>query len=103
MRALDGGFILVPMSELLADVAAVALVLHIGMMAVAVWRIWRGETIADRLVGVDLVTTLLMSILVLLSIIQRDSIYIDLALALAALGFISTIALAKYLADEQMF
>ena len=91
------------MVELLTEVAAIAMLLHVGMMAVVVWRIWRGETVADRLVGVDLVTTLLISILILLSITQRDSIYIDLALALAALGFISTIALAKYLADEQMF
>ena len=91
------------MVELLREVATVAIALHVGMLAIAVWRIWRGETVADRLVGVDLITTLLISILVLLSIIQRDSIYIDLALALAALGFISTIALAKYLADEQMF
>ena len=91
------------MVELLREVATVAIALHVGMLAIAVWRIWRGETVADRLVGVDLITTLLISILILLSIIQRDSIYIDLALALAALGFISTIALAKYLADEQMF
>lgn len=91
------------MRELLLDVAAIALVFHVGMMAVAVWRIWRGETVADRLVGVDLVTTLLLSTFILLAIIQVDSIFIDLALALAALGFISTVALAKYLADEQMF
>jgi len=91
------------MRELLMDVASVALVLHIGMLGVVVWRIWRGETIADRLIGVDLVTTFLLSTLVLLSIIQRDSLFIDLALALAALGFISVIAMAKYLADEQMF
>lgn len=91
------------MRELLLDVAAIAMVFHVGMMAVAVWRIWRGETVADRLVGVDLVTTLLLSTFILLSIIQVDSIFIDLALALAALGFISTVALAKYLADEQMF
>lgn len=91
------------MNELLRDVASTALVIHIGMLAVVVWRIWRGQTVGDRLVGVDLVTTLLISILVLLSIIQRDSLFIDLALALAALGFISTVAMAKYLADEQMF
>ncbi len=91
------------MVELLTQVAAVAMLLHVAMLAVVVWRIWRGETVADRLVGVDLITTLLISIFIILSIIQSNSIYIDLALALAALGFISTIALAKYLADEQMF
>ena len=32
-----------------------------------------------------------------------DKIHIDVALGLAALGFISVIALAKYVADEQVF
>ena len=69
------------MVELLTQVAAVAMLLHVAMLAVVVWRIWRGETVADRLVGVDLITTLLISIFIILSIIQSNSIYIDLALA----------------------
>jgi multisubunit Na+/H+ antiporter MnhF subunit len=81
----------------------IALVLHIVMVAVAAWRIWRGENIADRLIGVELITTLTMAVLVLLGLIQRDSVYMDIAIALAALGFVTTIALAKYLADEQLF
>lgn len=91
------------MSTVLTITFNIALILHIVMVAVAVWRIWRGENVADRLIGVELITTLLMAILVLLALIQRDSIYMDVAIALAALGFITTIALAKYLADEQMF
>ncbi len=87
----------------MSEVTAIVLVIYLVLLAAAVWRLWRGRTVADRLIGVDLVTTLLLSLLVLLSIIQRDSIFLDLALALAALGFITTLALAKYLADEQMF
>jgi len=44
-----------------------------------------------------------MAYLVLLSLISQRIIYIDLALALAVLGFVGTIALAKYVADDQMF
>ncbi|MBK8985986.1 MAG: MrpF/PhaF family protein [Chloroflexi bacterium] len=44
-----------------------------------------------------------MAILVLLALINRDSIYIDVAIGLAALGFIGTMALAKFVADEQIF
>ena len=91
------------MIDLLQNVAGIALILHIVMLAIAVWRVWRGENMADRLIGVDLVTTLLLATLVLLAILMRDSIYVDLALALAALGFISVIAVAKYMADEQIF
>ena len=53
--------------------------------------------------GADLLGTLTLAILVLIALIDRDSIYIDVALGLAALGFIGIIALAKYVADEQMF
>jgi multisubunit Na+/H+ antiporter MnhF subunit len=73
------------------------------LIGVALWRIWRGDNIVDRLIGADLVTVLTLAVLVIIALITRNSIYIDVALALAALGFIGTIALAKYIADEQMF
>ena len=91
------------METLFSAVLYISLVIHIVMIAIAVWRVWRGENVIDRLLGAELVSTLMLAILVLISLIFRDSIYIDVALGLGALGFISTIALAKYVADEQMF
>ncbi len=91
------------METLLSAVLYISLVIHILMIAIAVWRVWRGENVIDRLLGAELISTLMLAILVLISLIFRDSIYIDVALGLGALGFISTIALAKYVADEQMF
>lgn len=91
------------MDQLLTAVLGISLALHTVMVAIAVWRIWRGENAADRLLGVELVTTLLMAILILLSLMLESSIFIDIAIALAALGFVSTIVLAKYMADEQMY
>ncbi|MFN2221419.1 MAG: monovalent cation/H+ antiporter complex subunit F [Chloroflexota bacterium] len=89
--------------DILTVALYVSLLLHVIMIGVAVWRVWRGENVIDRLIGTDLVSTLFLSVLVLISLIYRESIYIDVALGLAALGFISVIALAKYVADEQMF
>ena len=80
-----------------------SLMIHITLIGIALWRVWRGENIVDRLIGADLITTITLAILVILAVIDRNSIYIDVALGLAALGFIGTIALAKYIADEQMF
>jgi multisubunit Na+/H+ antiporter MnhF subunit len=91
------------MATILTYVLYLALMVHIGLLAVVLWRVWRGENVIDRLTGADLLSTLTLSILVLLALIERDSIYVDVALGLAALGFIGTIALAKYVADEQMF
>jgi multisubunit Na+/H+ antiporter MnhF subunit len=72
-------------------------------MAVAFWRVWRGENVIDRLMGLDLLGILTLAVLVLLALIFRRIIYIDVAMGLAALSFVGTIALAKYIADEQMF
>lgn len=91
------------LSTVLLIVLYAALVIHIALIGIALWRVWRGENIVDRLIGADLITTITLAILVILAVIDRNSIYIDVALGLAALGFIGTIALAKYIADEQMF
>jgi multisubunit Na+/H+ antiporter MnhF subunit len=91
------------MATILNVVLYLALIVHIVLIGIALWRVWRGENVIDRLIGFDLTGVLTLAILVLVSLIEQDSIYIDVALGLAALGFISTIALAKYVADEQMF
>ncbi len=91
------------LSTILQFALYLALVIYVVLVGAALWRVWRGDNIVDRLLGVDLVTILTLGILVILALITRNSIYIDVALGLAALGFISTIALAKYIADEQMF
>lgn len=91
------------MDQILTIVLYISLLLHMIMVGVAVWRLWRGENVVDRLIGFELIATLTLAILVLTSLIAQRSIYIDVALGLAALGFVSTIALAKYTADEQIF
>lgn len=91
------------MENILNAALLIALTLHLLMVSIAIWRVWRGENVIDRLIGVDVVSTLFLAILVLVALIYRDSIYLDVALVMGALGFIGTIALAKYVADEQMF
>jgi multisubunit Na+/H+ antiporter MnhF subunit len=91
------------MATILTYALYLSLIVHIGLLAVVLWKVWRGDNIIDRLMGADLLGTLTLAVLVLLALIERDSIYVDVALGLAALGFISIVALAKYVADEQMF
>ena len=91
------------MHNLLLIVSYFSLAVHTLLIAVAIWRVWRGENVVDRLIGVELVSTLTLAVLVLVALISRESIYIDVALALGALGFIGTIALTKYAVDERMY
>lgn len=91
------------MQNLLTLVLEISLAIHILMIAVCVWRVWRGENAIDRLIGADLLSTLVLAILVLVALILVDSIYLDVALALAVLSFIGTISLAKYIAEQSVF
>lgn len=91
------------MSEVLLTLPYITLIIHILLIAIAVWRVWRGENVIDRLIAVDLSSTLFLAVTVIIALISGDSIYIDVALVLAALGFISTVALSKYIATEKMF
>ncbi|NKQ34730.1 MAG: hypothetical protein HF973_03845 [Chloroflexi bacterium] len=91
------------MATILITTLYISLAIHVFLIGIAVWRVWRGENSIDRLISTDLVTTLILAVLVLISLILRDSIYIDVALGLGALSFIGTVALAKFLADEKMF
>ena len=91
------------MAEIYNFVLYSALFIYVLLVALVVWRVWRGENAIDRLIGAELTGTLILAVLVLVSLINRDSIYIDVTLGLAALGFIGTIALARYIVDESVF
>jgi multicomponent Na+:H+ antiporter subunit F len=81
----------------------IVLAAHLLMGLVAAWRVWRGENGVSRLAGLDLAGTLTIAILIIISIIRANTIYIDVAIAAAALSYISTIALAKYISDHRVF
>ena len=91
------------MNSLLDITIWIVLVAHLLMALVAAWRVWRGENGVNRLAGLDLASTLTIAILVIISIIRANIIYIDVAIAAAALSYISTIALAKYISDHRVF
>lgn len=80
-----------------------ALIVHIALIAVCVWQVWRGENVVARLIGADLTGTLILAVLVLVALLQQQSLYLDMALGLAALSAVGTLALAKYIADQRMF
>lgn len=91
------------MQNLLTLVLEISLAIHILMIAVCIWRVWRGENAIDRLIGADLLSTLILAILVLVALILSNSIYLDVALGLAVLSFIGTISLAKYIVNQSVF
>jgi multicomponent Na+:H+ antiporter subunit F len=60
-------------------------------------RVVPGPTIFDRLTGIGIIgTNSILFILLLGAIVGRLDMYVDVSIALAAIGFIMLLALAKY-------
>lgn len=77
--------------------------LWIGMGAVTLtvilcgWRLLRGPTIADRVLALDTLYLSLVALVVLLGLHWHTPLLFEAALIVALLGFVGTVALARYL------
>lgn len=60
-------------------------------------RFIKGPTAADRMLAVDQIDNLACLMLVFYSLYTGRSIYLDIAIVTALLGFISTVFVARYL------
>jgi multicomponent Na+:H+ antiporter subunit F len=63
----------------------------------AVWRLLTGPSVADRVVSLDMVTSLLVVFLVIFTMATGERAYIYVAIALALIGFLATVAFARFL------
>jgi multicomponent Na+:H+ antiporter subunit F len=77
----------------------VGLVVSATVTLVAGYRVIRGPTTPDRVVGLDTIGTNVVAIAVLFAIQSGSGFFVDVALVLAIIGFISTIAVARYVTD----
>lgn len=65
-------------------------------LLLAIIRLVRGPTLPDRILALDLITTLAMGFIVSVAILTGFYLYLDIAIALALVGFLSTVALSRY-------
>ena len=74
----------------------IALILLGLALLVSVVRIIIGPTLGDRVLALDLMTVVAMGFIGAIAIRTGQMLYLDIAIALALLGFLATIALARY-------
>lgn len=60
------------------------------------FRLVRGPTVADRVVALDTMTLLGIGFVSIVAADTGESAYVDVATALALVGFLSTVAFARY-------
>jgi len=70
----------------------------VGLAAAAViFRIVRGPTVADRILGLDTLTLIATAAIGIFALRTRLFLYLDIAVAIALVGLVATLAFARYL------
>lgn len=69
----------------------------LGAMLLNLWRIVRGPTITDRVIGLDTMYINSIALLAVLDIWFDNDIYLEAGILIAMMGFVSTLAVCKFL------
>lgn len=79
------------------------LLVLVGLIVACGYRAWRGPDTADRLLSIELIVTLLSGLMVVLSLLLDLRMFVDIALVLAALSFIGTMGISRFVAEGKVF
>lgn len=87
-----------------------------ALLAVAIWianallaisflltvaRVVRGPTLADRVVALDMLVGIAIGFIALIAIKTGFVLYIDVAIALGLVGFLATVAFARFILSRR--
>lgn len=75
------------------------LVLATGLTLLAAYRVIVGPTTPDRVVALDTIATNVVAVGVLYALVTGRGLFVTVSLVLAIIGFISTIAAARFLTE----
>ena len=82
---------------MLAIVLNIAFALVAVAIALGFWRLLVGPSAPDRILALDTLAINAIALLILLGIRLGSCLYFEAALLIALIGFVSTVALCKYL------
>lgn len=79
------------------DVAVhIFLMVMIASLGLAFLRLYLGPTLPDRVIALDLIASITVGIFATYSIVTSQPVFIDAAIVLALIVFLSTVAFARY-------
>lgn len=62
-----------------------------------VLRIWKGPTLPDRVLGLDMLTGIAIGFIAVIGLDTGYTLYVDIAIALGLVGFLATVAFARFI------
>ncbi|MGB3026016.1 cation:proton antiporter [Paradevosia shaoguanensis] len=84
-------------AEFLNLATLVALALLMLALFAATIRIARGPTLPDRVLGLDVLTTVATGYIGVIAVRTGFMLYVDIAIALSLVAFLATVAFARYI------
>lgn len=80
---------------------------HLGLVVLGVsflltvWRVIKGPTLPDRVIALDMLVGIVMGFIALIAIRTGFTLYIDIAISLGLVGFLATVAFARFILSRQ--
>jgi multicomponent Na+:H+ antiporter subunit F len=82
----------------------VPFVIALAMLAVSAtltfMRLAKGPTLPDRVIAIDLIGVLMVCLLVVMAGLTGQQAFLDVAMVLALISFVGTVAYARYIERE---
>ncbi len=79
--------------DLAVTAGYVAVLIAVGF---ALWRLAAGPSLPDRVVALDMMTVAIVAYCGIAAIDTADATFLDVGLVLALVGFLATVALARF-------
>lgn len=89
-------------ATVLSVVTMIALVILALALLLSVVRVIIGPSLPDRVLALDLLTVSAMGFVGAIAIRTGLTLYLDIAIALALLGFLATVGFARYILSRQL-
>jgi multicomponent Na+:H+ antiporter subunit F len=82
--------------DFLAFAEYAALVLFSLSFLVTIYRVIVGPTLPDRIIGLDMLVIVAVGFIAVIGIRTSFTLFVDVAIALALVGFLATVAFARF-------
>ena len=96
-RAKDHGGLRMSGEEFLSLAASITLVILSIAFILTTFRVVRGPELADRVLALDMLVSVGIGFIAVIAIKTGFTLYLDIAIALSLVGFLSTVAFARYI------
>lgn len=87
--------------EFLVFAEYVALAILCLSFLLAVFRVVKGPSLPDRVLGLDMLVTIAIGFIAVIGIRTGYTLYLDVAIALGLVGFLATVAFARFVLSRR--